>query len=237
MKSDRELVYLTGEEMAKLDRIAIDEFGLDVLILMENAGTAVARLVRVMLGGSVAQRSVCCLVGKGNNGGDGLVAARHLCNWGARTTVIQAGEKNELRDVPARQFATVERMGIGIGGSDSDFGKPDLIVDALLGYSSKGSPRGPVRDLVLRANESKSAIVAVDLPSGLDATSGEPNDPCIRAGATITFGLPKTGFLNPSARSLIGELYLADISLPAELYARFGQKSGLFQKDTILKVS
>ncbi len=229
------LAYLTAEEMAEADRVSIEEYGIDVLSLMENAGQCAARVAQRMLGGDVAGKMVCLLVGKGNNGGDGLVAARHLHNWGARVSVVLGGDREGIRDVPARQLEIVDRMGIGIGGPGSEFDS-ELLVDALLGYGSHGNPREPIAGLIRRADASGIRILAVDIPSGLDATTGQAHDPCIRAEATVTFGLPKTGFLRPEARKLVGELYLADISMPAEVYGRYSQAKPPFEKDALVRV-
>jgi len=229
-------VYLTAEEMAEADRVAIEDFGIDVLSLMENAGVGASNLARRMLGGSVVGRGVCCLVGRGNNGGDGLVAARHLHDWGARVKVLLGGERADLRDVPAKQLGIVDKMGIPIDGPEGDFGGAELLVDALLGYGSRGSPREPVAGMIRRANGSRIPILAVDIPSGLDATTGEPNEPCVVAKATVTFGLPKTGFLNPRAMKFVGDLYVADISMPRKVY--LGYPGGVidFGKDTLVRV-
>jgi len=235
LRSEGGLVYLTAEETAEADRIAIEEYGIDVRALMENAGLAVALLAKKMLGGKVAGKRVCCLVGKGNNGGDGLVAARHLGNWGAAVTVILAGERSSLRNVPATQAEIVGKMGIPILEPDGEFGEAQLVVDALLGYGSKGNPREPVAGIVRRANGSKVPILAVDIPSGMDATTGEVGDPCIVATATVTFGFPKTGFLRPESRDLTGELYLADISLPSKIYAAYSVP-GIFEKETLVRI-
>jgi len=237
LKSRAGLVYLTAEEMAEADRLTIEEFGIDVLSLMENAGLATAKLARMMLGGSVKGKKLCCLVGKGNNGGDGLVAARHLFNWGAKVNVVIGGDRSELRDVPARQLTTVDRMQIPVSGPEGDFGAAALLVDSLLGYGSRGNPREPVAGLICRANDSRIPILAVDIPSGFDATSGEPGEPCITAKATVTFGLPKTGFLNPRGRKFLGDIYLADISLPVGVYGRFSQPSGLFRNDSLVELT
>lgn len=236
MKFEGGFAFLTAEEMAEADRTTVQDLGIDVLSLMENAGLGVAELARRMLGGSVSGRRICCLVGKGNNGGDGLVAARHLHNWGGKVTVAVGGERSELRDVPAKQLAGADRIGILIGGPGQDFGGAELLVDALLGYGSRGNPREPVAQLIVRANRSGIPILAADIPSGLDATTGEPGEPCIAAKATVTFGLPKTGFLNPKGRKLVGELYLADISLPWLIYRRYSQQPGIFGKDTLIRV-
>jgi NAD(P)H-hydrate epimerase len=236
LKTQGGLAFLTAEEMAEADRVAIEDFRVDVLSLMENAGVAVAGVARNMLRGDVAEKGVCCLVGKGNNGGDGLVAARHLHNWGAKVKVVLAGEKSELRDVAAKQFEIVERMGIPVGGVKEDFGGAELLVDALLGYSSRGSPREPIAGLIRRANASKIQTLAVDVPSGLDATTGVPGEPCVVAKATVTLGLPKTGFLNPAAAIFVGELYLADIAMPMEVYLRYSQQQVGFGKAAVVRI-
>ena len=176
MKTEGGFTYLTAVEMAEADRVTIEDFGVDVLSLMENAGLAVAELARRLLGGDLSGRRICCLVGKGNNGGDGLVAARHLYNRGAKVSVALGGRREEMRDVPARQLAVVEKMGVEMLGPKSGFGGAELLVDALLGYSSRGSPRGSIADLIRSANSSGIRTLAVDIPSGLDATTGEPGD-------------------------------------------------------------
>jgi len=236
MKKQGELAYLTAEEMANADREAIEDYGMDVVALMENAGVAAAQVSRNMLGGDVKGRSICCLIGRGNNGGDGLVAARHLSNWGADVRVILAGERSNLRDVPAKQMATVDKMGIKVMEAGAGLGDTHLLVDALLGYGSRGSPREPVAGAIRKANDSKVPILAVDIPSGLDATTGRPGDPTIVASATVTFGLPKMGFLNPEARFNVGELYLADISMPSQIYVALSVERGLFAKTTLLRI-
>jgi len=236
LKSKGGMTYLTADEMAEADRVSIEEFGISVLVLMENAGWAVAELARRMLGRTVEGKKVCCLVGKGNNGGDGLVAARCLHNWGADVLVVLAGGRGELRDLPAAQLEIVERTGVRATGPDGVFGEAALLIDALLGYGAKGDPREPTAGLIRRANRSGIPILAVDVPSGLDATSGTVGDPCIRARATATFVLPKTGFLNPAARKPTGRLYVADISMPEPVYRRYSQDKSIFAKETLVRV-
>jgi hydroxyethylthiazole kinase-like uncharacterized protein yjeF len=236
LKSRGGFVYLTAEEIAEADRVAIEEFGIDVIALMENAGKDVATLARKMLGGNVAGRKVSVVAGKGNNGGDGLVAARHLHNWGAKVRVVLGAEKTDLRDVPATQLKILEKMGVEVDGPAGELGRPDLVVDALLGYGSKGNPREPVAGLILRVNSSGLPVLAVDVPSGLDATTGEPSHPCVVADATVAFGLLKTGFLNQGSARFVGELYLADISLPEAIYRKYGQAPGVFGTNTLLKI-
>ncbi|MDG6993312.1 MAG: NAD(P)H-hydrate epimerase [Nitrososphaerota archaeon] len=236
MRLEHGFAFLSAEEMAEADRMAIESCGIDVLSLMENAGLRTAEVAREMLGGEVLGKVVCCLVGRGNNGGDGLVAARHLYDWGASVRVMLGGSRKGVRDVPARQFAAAEKIGIETAGPEGDIGEADLLVDALLGYGSRGDPREPVATLITKATKSAARTLAVDIPSGLDATSGEPGHPCIDADLTLTFGLPKVGFLNPKARTLLGDLYLADISLPPNVYTHFSQASSLFRVRPVVRV-
>ncbi|HEV2226799.1 MAG TPA: NAD(P)H-hydrate epimerase [Nitrososphaerales archaeon] len=236
MRSRGGFAYLTAEEMAEADRIAIEEFGIDVVVLMENAGLQVGVLARKMLGGNVAGRRVCVIAGKGNNGGDGLVAARHLHNWGAEVAVVLGAEKGDLRDIPARQLRILEKMGVDVNGPAGGFDRAELLIDALLGYGSMGNPKEPMASLINNINSSGIPVLAVDIPSGMDATTGEPGEPCIVASSTVTFGLLKTGFLNREALRFVGELYLADISFPPPIYQRYGQDPGKFGRDTLLKV-
>jgi NAD(P)H-hydrate epimerase len=229
------LAYLTSEEIGEADREAINEFGIDVLSLMENAGTAVATLARLLLEGSVVGRRVGVLVGKGNNGGDGLVAARHLHNWGADVRVMLS-DREAIGQVPSRELTAVEKAGVPVSGAGGSLAGFDLVIDSLLGYNSRGDPREPIRGMILNANASGAPILAVDIPSGLDATSGEPNDPCVTARATLTLGFPKTGFLNSRCRPCVGQLYLGDVSLPLEVYKKHSQNATPFEKESVVRI-
>lgn len=113
-------------------------------------------------------------------------------------------------------------MGIPVRDSSSLLPTPSLILDSIIGYSLSGSPRGAAAQLIEWANRQPAPVLALDTPSGLDVTSGTAHDPTIRATATLTLALPKQGLLTPEAKKFVGELYLADISVPPELYARMG---------------
>ena len=236
MKPEGEFVYLTADEMAEYERSTIEDFGIDELLLMENAGAAVASTARQMLHGSVKGRKISFLVGKGNNGGDGLVAARHLHNWGAQVTLVLGGGREDLRAIPAKQLAILEKMGVGLSGADATMAEAELLVDSLLGYNARGDPKEPLASLIRRANSSKIRILAVDVPSGLDATTGKPGNPCVMADTTLTLGLPKTGFLNPESRRYVGSLHVADISFPNLVYRKFAQETVVFGESTVVKV-
>ena len=222
--------------MRLIDERAINEVGIDVLSLMENAGRQTAILARRMLGGDTFGKKVACLVGKGNNGGDGLVAARHLHDWGAEVSLALSAPRIDFRDVPAKQLAIAEKLGLKVFESGARLAGQDLVIDALLGYSSKGAPRGSVADLIKLANLSKVPILALDIPSGLDPTTGVANQPCIVAKATITLGFPKLGFLNPESRLYVGSLYLCDISLPRQIYEAHGNMGRIFEKESLVGI-
>lgn len=236
MKEKSGIMYATAEEMRKLDELAIGEFKIDVLILMENAGRAIATIATRKLNGSTMGKRIACLVGGGNNGGDGMVAARHLANWGAQVDVILGTTKDRIKAIPLRQLQILEMMGLPIIFDDYALKDYDLLIDGLIGYGLEGNPRDRIARMIRDANNSGRPILAVDLPSGMNATTGERYDPCIRATSTITLALPKTGFLAPGSSGYFGNLYVADISIPQNVYRQFGQKTDLFQKDTILKI-
>ena len=230
------VVYVTAEEMRRIDDVTIREFQVDVVMLMENAGRATATLARQMLQGTTTGKRVACLVGGGNNGGDGMVAARHLANWGAEVEVIVGTTKDRMKNVPLGQLHILEKIGIPTLLNDYTLGDYDLLIDGLIGYGLEGNPRDRVAMMIKDANVSGRLILALDVPSGMNATSGEAYDPCIKAAATLTLALPKTGFLAPSASRYFGDLYLADISIPRKVYQSFGQQNILFQKDSLLKI-
>ena len=165
-----------------------------------------------------------------------MTAARHLHNWGASVELNVLAPKDRLKDIPAHQYQVLEKMGI-VDGDDPNLGTADLIVDAMIGYGLTGNPRGRIADWIRAINESARSVLALDTPSGLNTTAGVPGDPCIRATATMTLALPKTGLKSQEALSYIGELYLADISVPRELYQQMGiDIPPIFNKNSIVKI-
>lgn len=224
---------LTAAEMAEVDRAAI-EAGIAFPRMMELAGRALARVTQRLAGG---RRRVAVLAGRGHNGGGGLVAARHLATYGFRVEASIAGAREELREETARQAAVLEWMGVPVRWSASALPDADVVVDALLGYSAHGAPRGLVGDLVRAANASGRPIVALDLPTGLEPDTGEVADPCIRAAATVTLALPKRGLLAPGGHAAAGELYLAHIGLPPRVFSTPALDPGdLFAEGDIVRL-
>lgn len=212
---------ITTEQMRRVDQLMVEAYGISLLQMMENAGRSLAELARHMLGGTVTDQRITILCGAGNNGGGGMVAARRLHNWGARVQVQLAAEPGRLKEVPAHQWRTLRLLGLDARVSP-DLGQADLIVDALIGYGLTGDPRPAVAQWIELANGAQRPILALDTPSGLDVTTGVPGHPCVRASATLTLALPKTGLLAETARLFVGQLYLADIGVPPELYQQLG---------------
>ncbi len=228
---------LTTDQMVAVDRLMVEEYGIELIQMMENAGRALAEFARRRLGGQLIGRRIVVLCGAGNNGGGGMAAARHLHNWGGEVQVKLAADPDRLRGVPAHQWHILQAQGPAESGSP-DLAQADLILDALIGYGLTGSPRGPVAEWIAWANASVRPVISLDAPSGLDATTGIAGEPCIRAAATLTLALPKTGLVASQAKDFVGELYLADIGVPPELYRRQGIEVGpLFAEDTIVRVN
>jgi NAD(P)H-hydrate epimerase len=232
------LPVLTTKQMIEVDRLMIEEWQISLIQMMENAGRNLAELAKRRLRDTVTGKHVLVLSGAGNNGGGGMVAARHLHNWGAQVDVVLIGAADRLKEIPDHQWKILQKM--GLPESNPDFEKADLIVDAIIGYGMTGNPRPPVADWIARANASGKPILSLDAPSGLDTTTGIPSSTCIRADATLTLALPKTGLLTPEARPFVGNLFLADISVPPELYAAPSlgfQVASPFRFDTIVQLA
>jgi NAD(P)H-hydrate epimerase len=229
---------LTTAQMIEVDRAMIEDYHIELIQMMENAGRAFAELARRQLRGAVQGHSVVVLCGSGNNGGGGMTAARRLHNWGADVVVALTKSADNLRGVPAHQADILKRMKIPLLDSAPLLPTPSLILDAIIGYSLSGSPRGAAADLIRWANAQTAPILSLDTPSGLDVTSGTAHDPTVRAAATLTLALPKQGLLNPDARKFVGDLYLADISVPPELYANMGiVVPPLFAESDLIRVT
>ncbi len=220
---------ITAAEMRAVDRLMVDELHIQLLQMMENAGRNLADLAVQLF----APSSVTVLAGPGGNGGGGLVAARHLYNRGARVEVVLSHPEPELTPVTAHQLDILRRMRVGITDEPSP---ASLVIDALIGYSLAGDPRGRAAKLIEWANFQRSPVLALDTPSGLGVTTGRAGSPSIQATATMTLALPKLGLLK--APQQVGRLYVADISVPALVYQRLGLTvPSLFQEGPIVEVS
>lgn len=219
---------VTAAEMGNLDRMTAEQYHLSTLILMENAGLAVVNAIRREIGPDLAGKRILIFAGKGNNGGDGLVVARHLINAGADVKVFLLARPEDLRGDAEVNYRVLRAMQAtfypvleekDLQRADVALLYADLVVDAIYGTGFKGAALGVPARVIELINQTGKPVVAVDLPSGLEADSGKVNGPCIRATRTVTFALPKLGLvLEPGAR-YAGQLEVADISIPRALIA------------------
>jgi NAD(P)H-hydrate epimerase len=217
-----EVPSLTTEQMIEVDRAMMQDLRIELIQMMENAGRNLAHLARVrFFDGNPGGKKVVILAGTGGNGGGALVCARRLHTWGALVQVVVTHPSTNFTPVPAHQLDILQRMNVPVFQADmiTQVGIPELIVDGLVGYRLQGAPHGTVADLIRWANAQAAPILALDVPSGVDGTSGAVFDPAIRATATMTLAPPKAGLFAPAAQVQVGELYLADIGVPPSLYA------------------
>ena len=237
-----DIPFITADQMREVDRAMVEDYGVLLVQMMENAGRCLAHLARLrFLAGDPRGRRVIVLAGPGGNGGGGLVCARRLHGWGAETAVWLGRPAAQLADAPPGQLEVLRQIGVPVHetGNEAELPPVDLIVDALIGYSLRGAPAGPSAELIRASNACPAPLLALDVPSGVDSTSGEVRDPTVNADATLTLALPKTGLTATGAREHVGELYLADIGVPRGLYARppLGLDVGpLFARDDILRI-
>jgi len=232
---------LTREQMAEVDRSTVEDFGVELLQMMENAGRHLAELARTrFLGGDARGKTVAVLAGTGGNGGGALVAARRLHGWGADVDVVLMRAGDAYDGVPGHQLQSVEKLGLRVNGPDGAPPRdgPDGILDGMVGYSLRGRPKGPVADGVRWANAQPSPVLALDLPTGMDATTGEAASPAVKATATLTLALPKQGLAAMGAEEFTGQLYLADIGVPDAVYRGLGLDVGpIFRSSDLLRLS
>ncbi len=224
---------LTRQQVRRVDQTAIDSLGIPGIVLMENAGRnaaeASARLLHEKSGKVARGAYVAVICGGGNNGGDGYVVARHLHNRGAHVAVFAAKDPADLAGDALTNARIIQRMAVPIrliddpgtlGDAADHWRKADLIVDALLGTGFTGELRPATAKVITACNQSAAAgaaVVALDLPSGLDCDTGLPAHPTICADLTVTFAAPKIGFDHPAAHEHLGRVVVAEIGVPPEL--------------------
>ena len=225
---------VSGRQMAEVDRLAADRFGMCAAQMMELAGSHLAEVVRVEVGGDLRGRRIVVTAGPGKNGGGGLVAARHLANRGAAVLTVLAAPVNRLDETARHQVATLLEMAIpcrvasyDVTGDEfeRELADADAVVDAVLGYGAAGPPRGGVQWLVERIASASVPVVSLDLPSGIDA-DGEAAGGAVTAAATLTLALPKRGLFSDRGRQGAGRVLLADIGVPAALFRLMGLDVG-----------
>jgi NAD(P)H-hydrate epimerase len=211
-----EIPSLSTDQMREVDRIAVEDFHLSLLQMMENAGRNLAEVVMSKF--EDLQDPVLLLAGSGGNGGGGLAAARHLHNHGFQVKLILA--KPKLGQAVQNQLTILRHAGILPLGEEetiSAFQDAGLIIDALIGYSLHGAPRGRTAELIQLTNKFAEQVLSLDIPSGMDATTGESPGEAIHPSLTVTLALPKSGLTD-----IEGDIILTDIGIPPEVYNSLG---------------
>ena len=215
---------VTAAQMRELDRRTIEDLGVPSLVLMENAGRSTYRVLRREFPDLAGQ--VLVLAGRGNNGGDGFVVARYLANEGFAVTVLLFASRDQVRGDALVNLKILEGLGLEVeevlgedqlGAVGHRLSRAALVVDALLGTGLNSPVRGLLAQVIARVNQVRTPVLAVDIPSGLSADTGEPLGLAVEANVTVTYGFPKIGQILPPGRDLVGRLWQVDISIPPAL--------------------
>src|SRR5579863_142753 len=231
---------LTATEMREVDRLTTERYGIPSLTLMENAGRSVAEFIRDRFP-HLERRRIVVLCGKGNNGGDGFVVARHLQKVGVEVRVLLFADPKEIKGDAAKNFARlkrtveVQRFGTQVSRSgptvhsavtwDRRLGDTLILVDALLGTGIRGPVKGDLASAIrsINSHPDGASVVSVDIPSGLDSDTGEAHGECVSADHTVTFTAPKRGMVLGDASRAVGQLVVCDIGSPPELIDEVGK--------------
>jgi len=214
-----------SEDMRQIDRLAAEEYGLPELLLMESAGHRIAQAMEHLLG-AVNGKTICVLAGSGNNGGDAFAAARYLSNMGAKIKVFLTCEPAQLKTTASRMKKASDKMGIEVHSleEDRDWNRlhlalkfADGVLDGILGTGFNGELKKKVLRLIEEINEAGKKVLAIDIPSGVEADSGKVSTVAVMADMTLTLGLPKVGHLLSPGADMTGQLIVDDIGIPQQL--------------------
>ena len=218
---------LTREQVREIDRIAIEKYGLPGLLLMENAGNRATEILLAEYPNKILNVAIFC--GRGNNGGDGYVIGRLLHERGHKVSIFLACSREAVKTSPDAETNLVRLEELGISPIETipeDLFYFDLLIDGLLGTGATGAPRPPYDTIIQKINETKRPVIAIDLPSGLDANTGTIASCAIHATHTITFIGCKPGFLIAQGPKHVGQIHLADIGIPTEIIETFNVENG-----------
>ena len=215
---------VTGEQMAAVDRAMVEVCGLDLLQVMETAGRAVAVVTRAIWRQGGAGKPVVILCGSGGNGGDGFVCGRFLHGWGIPVELWPMRPSAEMAGLAGHQLDVCRRIGMTIIPADRRpaFETAGAIVDGLFGFGLSGPPKGRAAQSIAVANKAECPVIAIDIPSGVDSTTGAALEPAIVATTTVTLGLPKQGLVQGAGPAHAGQVIVADIGIPNAAYTAAG---------------
>lgn len=216
---------ISAEEVRRIDQSASRDYFMPGLLLMENAGRSVSEIILK----EYKPCKVLIFVGKGNNGGDGLVVARHLANRGYSVQVVLLEDPPKLKADPLLNFTIMSKMNIPwflmTGMSREKISglcqKSELVVDAIFGVGIRSPVRGIFEKAICAINQSQKPVVSIDIPSGLDADTGCVHGVAVKATKTVTLALPKRGLFEGEGPRYAGEIAVADIGIPRELLLPF----------------
>lgn len=233
------------DQMKEIDELMIKEIGVSLIMMMENAGRSLAKVSRYLLGDSILNKNIVIFSGKGNNGGGVLAAARHLLGQGAKINIIIASQSDTLKEAPLEQLRILKNSEAVIGDIYNTpledmlrlVSNADLILDGLIGYNLTGDPQEPISDIIDFINNSNSLVLANDIPSGLNGDLGISYEPTIKATATVTLALPKHGVVKLVAKEYVGDLFVANLTVPQKVYSKLDINVPIFfDKNDIVKI-
>lgn len=234
----------TAQIMREIDKQAVETYGIPHVALMENAGAEVAKAARARIG-DAAGKKICIFAGKGNNGGDGFVAARHLNNYGAKVKVYIVGNADNIQGAAKINLDILLNMNLDVmqvsGERDWDKMKialafSDFLIDGLLGTGFKDGLRPDMERAIRMINDAQKPVLAIDLPSGVEADTGRVDSIAVRSDLTVTFGLPKPGLFFYPGAAYAGEISTADIGLPDVLLSGEHIKQNLINTSTVKRL-
>ncbi len=233
------LTIVTSQEMRGMDQTTIENIGIPGVVLMENAGVGTTRVIQNLLA-DTPQPLVYVFCGKGNNGGDGFVIARHLWDAGAEVNIFIAGAEKDVKGDALTNYNAIRKLDIPVRfvNSPAELKEiprhaPDIVVDALLGTGIQGAVHGFMKDVIEFVNRMDCPVVSVDVPSGLDADSPVLAGEAVRADVTVTMALPKLCHVFHPAKSYVGELFIADIGIPHHIRNSSDVKMRMVEKQDI----
>jgi len=244
MGEDDNVKVVTIAEIRKIDHRAIEDYGIPSMVLMENAGNEATRQIESIMG-ILHNKKIAIFAGKGNNGGDGYVVARHMHNQGAKVKVFLIGNKTDVAGDALTNLQIIIRMGIDVieVANDGDWDKvkiaitfTDCLVDALVGTGFTGQLSRHMAQVVESINKTNKVVIAIDIPSGVDGDTGQINGIAVKAQHTITFSLPKQGLLLYPGASSAGDVSVADIGIPRTLLTDGNIKQNIITSTAVGKM-
>ncbi|MEK7262912.1 MAG: NAD(P)H-hydrate epimerase, partial [Bacteroidota bacterium] len=234
-------IILSTNEMRSCDKRAVKEYSISSFLLMENAGRSVADAVEKYCK-EIQNKTFLIFCGKGNNGGDGFVVARHLFNRGANVQILLVGKKSEVKDDAKTNLAIVLQLQKKtkdasrfsfqeISKHTSDYPSCDFIIDALFGTGFSGDVRTPYAEIIHWMNENGKPVIAIDIPSGINSDTGIKTNIAVKAQLTVTMATKKTGLLLNDGKENSGNIIVADISMPNKLLEEYQSYFQIEKKD------